>query len=641
MAHLNSISIDNFRVFKTQTFFEFARFNLFTGPNNSGKSSLFKFLLLLQQNLTPESFPSVLNFDSNSLKLGEIKSFSSSENRSDIIFSTSCKWVFGVDGNFDNWIIEMTYTIDEDNNSIVLSKIMFYEPKSKTTLFEIKYENSFDRLNNPKKLFIPYINLNFIIKKNQLRSSVPSVIIPETDYDTIDNFRFSEDNRNLLDKGYYESRDFSELNKSIYSRKLNLNLNQYDEGYERLINSDIPITNFKSPIFKYSYNEKDNESAIEQIKIIEQLVISNISNDMLEFIADNEFLNELGSISKKLGWAIFGYSDNKFEFKPNVYGFSVYKNKLFELMLFEVLYQIKKNSIANKVIKVDIEKYSRSNITQDPYKSYWQEIRGEIIPNEIAKIEQFIWEILSLSNQFLFESLRKDNMSYLPANRSFVSRMYSQIDNNPYFFNILKEYKKIEQSLGKNQEAFLSNWIKELGIGEKFKIETIEIGYYSVVITKDNKNYNIADIGYGISQLLPVLMQIVISARKSQYTPRSDFYKRNILLIEEPESNLHPNLQSKLVEMLIDATDKFNIQFFIETHSEYLIRKLQVLTAKKVIKSSDTAIFYFNPKQKGQGIDVKRIAIQEDGRLSQPFPPGFYDEAIRLMLSIFEDEGLN
>ena len=88
--------------------------------------------------------------------------------------------------------------------------------------------------------------------------------------------------------------------------------------------------------------------------------------------------------------------------------------------------------------------------------------------------------------------------------------------------------------------------------------------------------------------------------------------------------------------MIIDAAEKFNIQFIIETHSEYLIRKLQYHTATGKLKPNDTAIYYFEapdskPKKKKR---VRKITIQKDGRLSAPFGEGFFDETPRLMLSI-------
>ena len=56
--------------------------------------------------------------------------------------------------------------------------------------------------------------------------------------------------------------------------------------------------------------------------------------------------------------------------------------------------------------------------------------------------------------------------------------------------------------------------------------------------------------------------------------------------------------------MFIETSEKFNIQFFIETHSEYLIRKLQYLTAKKEIKPEDSVIYYFNhPDEVAKGAE--------------------------------------
>jgi predicted ATPase len=114
-------------------------------------------------------------------------------------------------------------------------------------------------------------------------------------------------------------------------------------------------------------------------------------------------------------------------------------------------------------------------------------------------------------------------------------------------------------------------------------------------------------------------------------------YPLSIKSIEEPESNLHPALQSKLADMFIDAARTFNTQFIIETHSEYLIRKLQYFTAKGEIKTEDTAIYYFYPPDDvppGEE-QVKRIDIQEDGSLTDDFGTGFFDEADKIAMSIW------
>lgn len=119
--------------------------------------------------------------------------------------------------------------------------------------------------------------------------------------------------------------------------------------------------------------------------------------------------------------------------------------------------------------------------------------------------------------------------------------------------------------------------------------------------------------------------------------PRSYYSPHDVLIvIEEPESNLHPANQSRLADIIVKAAKTYGIQFIIETHSEYLIRKLQYLTAKGEIKPEDTQLYYFfHPDKVPEGENqVKKINIEKDGRLSAPFGYGFFDESAHLMIEL-------
>jgi len=150
---------------------------------------------------------------------------------------------------------------------------------------------------------------------------------------------------------------------------------------------------------------------------------------------------------------------------------------------------------------------------------------------------------------------------------------------------------------------------------------------------------NLADMGFGYSQLIPILLEIILIAQKNRknWEEALPEYSSSIFLLEEPEANLHPDLQSKLVDVLIDAAKRFNIQFIIETHSEYIIRKLQLLTARGELKRGDTKIFYF--KRPGtytkNESPVKELHIKEDGLMSDRFGKGFLDEADRIAMELY------
>ena len=108
-------------------------------------------------------------------------------------------------------------------------------------------------------------------------------------------------------------------------------------------------------------------------------------------------------------------------------------------------------------------------------------------------------------------------------------------------------------------------------------------------------------------------------------------FEKNTVAIEEPEIHLHPSYQSKLAEMFVEAYSKYNIHFIIETHSEYLIRKLQTLVAKKEIEAEKVSIQYvYSPYIEQRPLytpQVKSISVKSDGRLTDSFGTGFFDEA--------------
>jgi predicted ATPase len=111
-------------------------------------------------------------------------------------------------------------------------------------------------------------------------------------------------------------------------------------------------------------------------------------------------------------------------------------------------------------------------------------------------------------------------------------------------------------------------------------------------------------------------------------------------MIEEPESHLHPKLQSLLADFFADAYKTFGIHFIIETHSEYLIRKLQYLIAKKEIKKEDVAIYYFDQDPTKEDY-IRKMEIDDNGFMKGDFGEGFFDEASRLISDLWNIQSQN
>jgi predicted ATPase len=106
--------------------------------------------------------------------------------------------------------------------------------------------------------------------------------------------------------------------------------------------------------------------------------------------------------------------------------------------------------------------------------------------------------------------------------------------------------------------------------------------------------------------------------------------------LEEPECHLHPSLQSKFADMLVDANKQYGIHFLVESHSEYFIRKLQLLVSQDEIDNEDISLLYVNPASRPSYIPViTDIGLEKDGTLKNEFGSGFFDESLRLSKELF------
>ena len=135
----------------------------------------------------------------------------------------------------------------------------------------------------------------------------------------------------------------------------------------------------------------------------------------------------------------------------------------------------------------------------------------------------------------------------------------------------------------------------------------------------------ITDVGFGISQVLPVIVQSMISRGKT-------------LLIEQPELHLHPALQAELGDLFIDsALGDRNNAFIIETHSEHLLlrimRRMRETAENRLSESAlpvhpdDVMVLFVEPD--GTRSIIREMPLNERGELVKAWPGGFFEEGLR------------
>ena len=235
------------------------------------------------------------------------------------------------------------------------------------------------------------------------------------------------------------------------------------------------------------------------------------------------------------------------------------------------------------------------------------------------------------------------DIAYIDSSSASVRRLYSVEDENKMCVALSKLVNK-----GKTGD-FVNKWLKEkFEIGDCIELEGTKegVGVMAYLVKGENKSL-LADEGYGITQLIALLLQIENNINEySRYNrvgvdvgiyKNVPYYLKSFIAVEEPEVHLHPKYQSMLAEMFVEAYQKYNIHFIIETHSEYLIRKLQVMVAEKenALSPNDVSLNYVEKDENGVSHN-RQIKIQKDGRLSEPFGPGFFDEATGLSMHLLK-----
>ena len=181
---------------------------------------------------------------------------------------------------------------------------------------------------------------------------------------------------------------------------------------------------------------------------------------------------------------------------------------------------------------------------------------------------------------------------------------------------------------------FILKWLKKFEIADELILksdkDTIN---YKAYLKKDNKEIILADYGLGTNQLLPIIFSLAIGNSSSP---------SRTVVIEEPEANLHPAMQSKLAELFVDAIKTFGVKIIAETHSEYLIRKMQYLIASEIckLKPDEFVVYYFSKPNHpdvltGKIEQIRKIETDEYGKLNKELGPGFFDETNNIIMDLF------
>ena len=133
-------------------------------------------------------------------------------------------------------------------------------------------------------------------------------------------------------------------------------------------------------------------------------------------------------------------------------------------------------------------------------------------------------------------------------------------------------------------QHMIAYWLREMGLIHEFRVEEIAKGsnrwQARVQISKGGSEVLLTDVGFGVSQVLPVVTLL-------QYVPEG-----STVILEQPEIHLHPLAQANLADVIINAATHRRVQVILESHSEHLLLRLQRRVAEGVVSEQDIRLYF-------------------------------------------------
>jgi predicted ATPase len=439
--------------------------------------------------------------------------------------------------------------------------------------------------------------------------------------------------------------------KSIYSNKddkiefsfdlKNLNIRKGSFGYPSVTGSNSIKTNIYTSLIISENKENTPILSSIQIELFNnkiELFFNNAERLFLEKTTINGTTTEFNKLFAYTGGNFLPETLIYIEKSGIVSSFlsDTIRNKLKELVKSQSRKGVNESSIdklINSILNINTKEKIFSSIKKYKEMTTWVRNIERLSINSAYFSDLYLniilynlSDILNCINIELKQTFK--NIKYIAPIRATAERYYriqdlSVEEVDPYGQNLPMFLGSLSSKL---MEKF-QKWTNE-NFGFKVIIKPSD-GHYSIKIShNDCGEVNISDMGFGYSQILPIITQIWHS---SEYESRNNFSINEptiIFVIEQPELHLHPEFQAKFLDIIVSVLTKTKnkkekIKFIIETHSQTLINRLGQNIVEKFISKDDVNIVIFEKEYADRETSVKTANFDDDGFLEN-WPIGFF-----------------
>lgn len=180
--------------------------------------------------------------------------------------------------------------------------------------------------------------------------------------------------------------------------------------------------------------------------------------------------------------------------------------------------------------------------------------------------------------------------------------------------NSLKHKNSVTNQLLENTSLWLGEISAGIEVSTKLynELQKVNLTYKYTYKDTTTNDYTPLNVGFGITYVLPIIVAILKSKRG------------DLLIIENPESHLHPTGQSKIAELCAIAAAN-GIQIIVETHSDHFFNGIRVATKKGLLRPDNSKVYYFKKDKDEIETKTDEISINANGEIDK-YPKGFFDQ---------------
>lgn len=575
---LSEYQIHNFKAFANQEKISIRPITLIYGQNSSGKSSVLQSLLLLKQTLQEAENPTTLLMPRGNLV--DVGGYSQFVNRHNLDNSFSFKVFLDIENDKFIDIKSKSILTYLENNLLLGLQISFsYDQESSAINFS-NIDLFIGDKSTPAASYVP-----------SLSNDLAGTILDISEHENI-NF----------DHGFWRSwwLDIQpNVSKALFS-----------EIRDTLERKDIRLSlkaTKKTVVKKLQEQKQLLKSKIEELEV-------EIKGLDVEFEGRDIPKREIDNLNAK----IYDLDD---EFRILNVLFELYER--FEKYTFEqatedflVALKYSSHILCRQFLPNEIGSWQHD--LSEPRNEYLSMIYDKI--GALKPILDITLKVSYLLREYL------DNLVYIGPLRDYPERLYVFSGNTgeqvgqsgKMIANILYKNPKVLDAVNRQLELFELGYEIEIASFKDAKTSDLSDVFAIRLIDKYTKvNVSLLDVGFGISQILPVIVQSVLSHNKT-------------IVIEQPEIHIHPRLQAQLGSLLAESIKSpFSNQFIIETHSEHLLLRLQKLIRNGELTKEDISIIYVD--RDGNGSKCLELRLDSDGDFIDEWPNGFFDEGFNEM----------